>query len=59
MEWINVHDNPPKEGVVVETMISDHDGERNQAKLRRSGRLWFLPSGDVYVYYTPTHWRTP
>lgn len=20
--------------------------------------LWFLPDGSMYVYYTPTHWRS-
>jgi len=45
------------QGVVVMTRIDDAEGVRNQQPLRRSGRLWFVPSGGMYVYYTPTHWR--
>lgn len=43
------------EGVVVMTKIDDHLGSRNEQKLKRSGRLWFVPDGSSYVYYTPTH----
>ncbi len=43
-------------GVLVLTKIDDEKGERNVAKLRRSGRLWFVPDGGMYVYYEPTHW---
>ena len=25
--------------------------------LRRQGRLWFVPDGSIYVYYTPMFWR--
>lgn len=45
------------ENVLVETMISDESGDRNLSTLRRSGRLWFVPDGKMYVYYAPTHWR--
>jgi hypothetical protein len=45
------------EGVVVNTKISDIGGDRNEQKLKRSGRLWFFPDGSMYVYYTPTHWQ--
>lgn len=46
------------EGVVVETMIDDGNAPpRNFASLKRSGRLWFLPDGSMYVYYTPTHFK--
>jgi hypothetical protein len=45
------------EGVVVETVISDRDGERNKANLIRRGRLWFHADESMYVYYRPTHWR--
>jgi hypothetical protein len=45
------------EGVEVETKIHDKDGERNVQTLRRRGRLWWIPDGSMYVYYTPTHWR--
>lgn len=49
----------PEIGRVVETKIDDVEGIRNQAKLKRggnNGRLWFTPDGNMYVYYTPTHW---
>jgi len=45
-------------GVLVETKIDDKDGARNFAKLRRSNNLFWTERGDMYVYYTPTHWRT-
>ena len=47
----------PPEGIVVETKIDDSDGVRNVSRLKREGRLWFLPDGSMYVYYTPTHWK--
>jgi hypothetical protein len=47
------------EGVEVHTMIADGNGVRNQATLIRRGRLWFMPTKPMYVYYTPTHWRRP
>lgn len=47
---------PPAE-TVVETKIDDGKGRRNVQKLFRKGRLWFIPDGSMYVYYTPTHWR--
>jgi hypothetical protein len=55
MSWQSIITAP--EGKVVETKIDDGAGVRNVAKLKRSGRLWFVPDGSVYVYYTPTHWR--
>lgn len=45
------------DGVIVETKISDENGERNYALLRRRGSLWWLYDNSMYVYYTPTHWR--
>lgn len=55
--WINVADALPDEGAVVDTVISDGHGTRNEARLKRSGNLWFLPDGSMFVYYTPTHWK--
>lgn len=54
-EWQPISTAP--NGVVVETKIDDWRGVRNEGRLKRSGRLWFLPDGSMYVYYTPTHWR--
>lgn len=45
------------EGEIVETKIDDRRGPRNQQKLFKRGRLWFMPDGKMYVYYRPTHWR--
>ena len=47
----------PPEGLIVETKIDDEHGCRNKGRLYRRGKLWFLPDGSMYVYYTPTHWR--
>lgn len=56
-DWTLTADRRPDEGVEVETKIEDDRGIRNQQPLVRQGRLWFFPSGEMYVYYTPTHWR--
>ncbi len=54
--WLSVADQLPPEGKRVLTKIEDEHGERNVGVLVRRGRLWFLPDGSMYVYYTPTHW---
>lgn len=54
-EWRPIEEAP--EATLVETKIHDAYGERNVARLRRSGRMWFVPDGSRYVYYQPTHWR--
>ena len=54
--WRSTRNDPPPDGVVVETKLDDERGVRNVQTLRRRGRLWFIPGG-MYVYYTPTHWR--
>jgi hypothetical protein len=54
--WTRTAEKLPPEHIIVDTMISDIGGERNQQRLYRQGRLWFFPEGDMYVYYTPTHW---
>ena len=56
-EWKSTATDPPPEHEVVETKIDDGHGLRNQTRLYRQGRLWFLADGSMYVYYTPTHWR--
>lgn len=53
--WTYVGHHLPPEGKEVETKIDNAQGVRNMARLTRRSRLWF--AGDVYVYYTPTHWR--
>lgn len=42
---------------VVDTKIDEGGRVRNVQPLQRRGRLWWTPAGDMYVYYTPTHWR--
>lgn len=54
MNWQPISSAP--EGVVLNTKIVDGLGERNESKLKKQGRLWFLPDGGMYVYYTPTLW---
>lgn len=56
-EWIETKNKLPAEGIIVDTKIDDSKGCRNEQKLSRRGNLWFIPNSDVYVYYTPTHWR--
>ena len=54
-EWQHAQTAP--EGKLVWTKIHDEDGPRNEAPLKRQGNLWFVANGEMYVYYTPTHWR--
>jgi hypothetical protein len=56
MIWNRVDLELPEEGKVVMTKIDDIYGMRQKRQLKRSGRLWFVPDGKTYVYYTPTHW---
>lgn len=53
IDWNPINTAP--EGVLVDTCVDLQ--QRNHQPLRRSGRLWFVPEGTMYVYYTPTHWR--
>ena len=57
MHWYSVYDKLPPEGTVVMTKIDDGICKRNETLLYRKGNVWWLPGGDMYVYYTPTHWR--
>ena len=50
-DWRNVANDPPPDGQVVQ--VFNNEG----AMLKRSGNLWFLPDGSMYVYYTPEWWR--
>lgn len=52
-KWKLTRQELPPEGVLVDT-ISQGGMEQ---KLKRQGNLWFVKSGDVYVYYTPEKWR--
>jgi hypothetical protein len=57
-EWNRCDLVLPPEGEIVMTKIDDDRGPRNEQTLKREGRLWFVPDGVMYVYYTPTHWRS-
>jgi hypothetical protein len=59
MEWQTITADSPPDGSLVETKIDDANGSRNEAALRRRGRLWFFADASMYVYYEPTHWRPP
>lgn len=57
-EWTPTADRLPEDNRVVMTKIDDaKGGERNLQTLKRRGNLWWTPDGEMYVYYTPTHWR--
>ncbi len=56
MTWQPIETAP--ENVVVRTKIDDANGARNVQRLKRKGRLWWMPDGAMYVYYTPTHWQS-
>lgn len=59
MSWISTEEQLPERDVAVWTKIDDGKGERNVCMLRSgsNGRLWWTPSGDMYVYHTTTHWK--
>ena len=48
-------DTAPEDTPVL-TKIDDEKGARNEQPLKRRGRLWWFADGEMYVYYTPTHW---
>ena len=52
--WELITDLP--EGKYFQTAIVENGEVRNEALLRKQGRLWFLMDG-TYVYYTPTHYK--
>lgn len=57
-DWILTAERLPPEGRRVRTKIDDAHGLRNEGStLTRYRNLWFLPDGETYVYYCPTHWR--
>ena len=55
--WTLLTDELPPEGVIVWTKIDGDEARRYEQRLMRQGRLWYVPDGSMYVYYTPTHWR--
>ncbi len=57
MQWIECSKELPADGQIVRTKIDDARGCRNETTLYRSGNLWFVADGSMYVYYCPTHWQ--
>lgn len=55
-KWQPIETAP--ENKVVMTKIDDYKGVCNEQPLKKVGRLWFFPDGSMYVYYTPTHWKS-
>lgn len=53
MNWNGIGSAPEKQ--LVMTKIDDTNGVRNEQAMYRQDHLWF--AGDMYVYYSPTHWR--
>lgn len=59
MPWIKITEEQPPQDMSVCTKIDNAQGSRNVQHLRMRGKLWWLPDGSMYVYYTPTHWFKP
>jgi hypothetical protein len=56
-DWIEISQQLPPQGKVVNTKIDDAKGCRNEAHLKLQRNLWWFPDGSMYVYYQPTHWK--
>lgn len=57
-EWIYCGNLFPEDKIEVETKIDDSKGCRNVTTLTRYRGLWWFPDLSMYVYYSPTHWRS-
>lgn len=51
--WTLTATELPPENVLVWAM----DGAGSVQQLKRSGGLWFIPDGSMYVYFTPPFWK--
>jgi hypothetical protein len=59
-KWQPIETAP--EDRLVMTKIKDERGVRNIQRLMRMGKLWWVVKDgkpEMYVYYSPTHWRSP
>ncbi len=54
-DWQPIAEAPS--GIVLETVIADAQGLRNDQQLIKRDGLWWFPDFSMYVYYEPTHWR--
>jgi hypothetical protein len=57
-QWKPITATEPADNETVLTRIDDGRGVRNEARLYRSGRLWWTSDGVMYVYYVPTHYAS-
>jgi hypothetical protein len=55
-EWQPISTCP--DDIEVMTRIDDAEGVRNEQSLIRKGRLFWFSDMSMYVYYSPTHWKT-
>ena len=55
--WVSTLAALPPKGSVVNTKIDDCKGVRNVDTLLWDGKMWWTPDGNMYIYYTPTHWQ--
>lgn len=51
--WTPTERELPPDGELVDAM----DSGGHVQPLKRSGRLWFVEDGSMYVYFTPTFWK--
>jgi len=56
MNYIEIKKESPPEGEFVMTAIIDSQGIRNEQFMKKVGNLWFTRD-NMYVYYSPTHWK--
>ena len=55
--WKKITEEQPPTNRLLMTKIEDENGTRNEGELIFDGELWWLIDGNMYVYYTPTHWK--
>lgn len=52
-DWIPTDRALPPNGELVDAM----DSGGHVQPLKRQDRLWFVPDGSMYVYFTPKFWK--
>lgn len=56
--WRSVADDPPPDGMAVETCVRGKNGDRLHLPLRRTyGRWYGVDFRPFLAWTTPTHWR--
>ena len=56
--WNRCKDRLPSEDFKVMTKIDDEKGVRNEQVLIIYNRMLWFPDMSMYIYYSPTHWRS-